>query len=342
MIKDKNILITSTGTWANELIKQLLELEPASITAFSRNEFMNVTRQREWAKDKRVKIVIGDVKDFNTVDKLSRNADIVYHAAALKHVTIAENNPMEAVRTNIEGTANVIEAAAKNMLDKVIFVSTDKAVSANNVYGATKFIAERMIMEANLTHFGTQFINTRAGNVMNSAGSVIPIFIEQAKENGKITITDLSMTRFLMSLKEAVSMLIVASQVGHGGETIVTRMKKASIVDLAHVIYNNYNYRNEWIDKEEFLSQRVNIIGRKPGEKIHEMLVSEHEALDTYCLGNKHYLILPSLLPDIRQHWQNKLIKSDIADYTSADDLMTYDEIENMLESIGVMYQNGR
>lgn len=293
MFKNKIILITgSTGSWGQELTKQLLEKNPGKIIVFSRGELAQVNMQRKF-NDERIKFVIGDVRDADAVDRLfnGNQVDYVYHLAALKHVPVCENQPQEAIKTNIDGTVNVINAAIKNRVKKVIDVSSDKACSPINLYGMTKSVGEKLIIQANTLTKHTDFICIRGGNVLGSNGSVVPLFINQIKKFNKVTLTDGSMTRFFLTLSEAISLLFEATERSVGGETYVMNMPSFYISDLAKVLITHYGNTNTSIEE----------IGIREGEKLHEVLISENEVYRSYILNDDYYVILPELLID-RDH----------------------------------------
>lgn len=214
------ILITGgTGSWGQTLTRMLLEeYNVKEIVVFSRGELQQVLMQRKFKNDK-IKFVIGDVRDYEAVKFATKNVDYIFHMAALKHVPICEDHPQEAIKTNITGTTNIVNAAIENRVKKVIDVSTDKAVEPLNLYGMTKAVGEKLIIQANDLSDYTKFVCIRGGNVMGSNGSVIPFFIEQIKSGGPITITDNRMTRFFLTLEEAIHLLFKASIDSIGGET---------------------------------------------------------------------------------------------------------------------------
>ncbi|MCK4528464.1 polysaccharide biosynthesis protein, partial [candidate division WOR-3 bacterium] len=237
MFKNKSIVITGgTGSWGNELTKQLLEKDPKKIIIFSRGELAQVNMQRKF-NDVRIEYIIGDVRDFYAVDRLffNKQVDYVFHLSALKHVPVCENQPQEAIKTNIDGTTNIINAAIKNDIKRVIDVSSDKAVSPTNLYGMTKAVGEKLIIQANTLTAKTDFICVRGGNVLGSNGSVVPLFIDQIKRFNEITVTDGSMTRFFLTLSEAIKLLFQAVENSVGGETYIMNMPAFFISDLAKV-----------------------------------------------------------------------------------------------------------
>ena len=280
------VLITGgTGSWGQELIRQLLLLEnTVSITVFSRNEYNQVMTQRKF-NNRKLSFVIGDVRDSEAVGKVCEDIDVVFHLAALKHVPICEQQPEEAIKTNILGTLNIIKGALQYGVRKVIDVSTDKSCAPNNLYGMTKAVGEKLILNAN-TRRRTEFVCIRAGNVLGSAGSVVPLFIDQIKKNNRMTVTDKNMTRYFMSLPEAISLVLEAANLKVNGELLVMKMPSCNIYKLAEVMKTVFGQHDT----------DIQIVGARPGEKVHEMLISESEALNAYEYSNHYYIVSESPL----------------------------------------------
>jgi UDP-N-acetylglucosamine 4,6-dehydratase len=272
----------ATGSWGQTLITMLLaKYDVEEIVCFSRGELQQVLMKRKFNSNK-LKFVIGDIRDYNAVKMATRNVDYIFHLAALKHVPVCEENVQETIKTNIEGTTNIVNAAIENRVRKVIDVSSDKAVEPINLYGMTKAVGEKIIVQANdLTDY-TRFVCIRGGNVMGSSGSVIPFFIEQIKAGGPITLTDNQMTRFFLTLEEAIQLLFKASIDSIGGETFVMNMPACYIKDLAHVLMDVYG------------QVEIKETGMRPGEKLDEMLISHHESKLSYCYDDNYFLTLPS------------------------------------------------
>jgi len=286
MFKGKTILITGgTGSWGNELTKQLLDKDPRMIIILSRGELAQVNMQRRFNGNP-VEYIIGDVRDAAAMDRVfSRGIDYVFHLAALKHVPVCENQPQESIKTNINGTVNIINAAIKHKVKRVIDVSSDKAVSPTNLYGMTKAVGEKLIIQANMLTNTTDFICIRGGNVLGSNGSVVPLFIEQIKKNNGITVTDGSMTRFFLTLTEAIGLLFKAAESSVGGETYVMNMPSFKISTLANVLIEHYGNDKTFIKE----------VGIREGEKVDEVLISEHEVKRSYVFNDDYYAILPEL-----------------------------------------------
>jgi FlaA1/EpsC-like NDP-sugar epimerase len=242
MFKNKIILISGgSGSWGHVLTEQLLKQEPKKIIIFSRGELAQVNMERKFMNDK-IEFIIGDVRDTVSVDIVfSRGVDYVFHLAALKHVPICENMPIEAIKTNITGTINLVQAAIKYKVKKFIDVSTDKAVAPSNLYGMTKAVGEKIVLQANNLTNDTHFSCVRGGNVLGSNGSVVPHFINQIKKQNRITITNNDMTRYFLTLNDAIKLLFQATSRCVGGEIFVTKMPAAKILNVAKVIWNYYN-----------------------------------------------------------------------------------------------------
>ena len=323
MFKGKRILITGgTGSWGYELVSQLLDKNPAQIKIFSRNEYCQVLMARKF-NNSILKFVIGDVRDYQALYQATQEIDYIFHLAALKHVPICEEQPDEAIKTNINGVENIIKVSIENKVEKVIDVSTDKAVSPINVYGMTKALGEKLIIQANTISSDTRFVCIRAGNVLGTNGSVLPHFVKQVKISGIITITDPEMTRYFLTLQEAINLLFKASENSLGGEVFVMKMPGLKISTMARVI------KNELGDENTIIKE----IGKRPGEKIHEVLVSKHESSNTYVYDKQYYLILPQLeIDELKYHYNiAQMKKIGIAEYSSNYRVLNYKETREML-----------
>jgi len=278
----KTLLVTgATGSFGTAFVREVLRrYDVGAIRAFSRDEL----KQGELAlaiADSRVRYLIGDVRDLERLRVATRGVDLIVHAAALKQVPACEYNPFEAVQTNVIGTQNVISAAIDNRVRLTVALSTDKAVNPANLYGATKLCAEKIVAQAGAYAAGTpsRFASVRYGNVVGSRGSVIPIFKQQA-HTGRITITDERMTRFWITLQEAVEFVLSCIPLAEGGETFVPKIPSMRILDVANTLAPD--------------AERV-ITGIRPGEKLHEVLLTEDEARHSFDIGDR-YVILPHRL----------------------------------------------
>jgi len=328
---DKTILITGgTGSWGHELTKQLLEQKDIKeIRIYSRGELAQVNMQRKFNNPK-LKFIIGDVRNFDRLNDAMKGVDVVFHLAALKHVPICEENPWESVNTNIIGVENIIRASIANNVELVVDVSTDKACNPLNVYGACKSVGEKLFINANNREGNTRFVCVRAGNVIGSNGSVIPFFVEKAKNGKPLPITDYEMTRYLMTLPEAIKLILKAIKGCYGGEIFVTKMPAALILDVANVIWNFYNKKNDYVVMEKTFPQ----IGIRPGEKLHEMLVSEYES--PYTVEDDNFRIILPMNGSLNSKYEN-FKKMKEKQYTSNDELMNVEEIKKLLIKAGIL-----
>ena len=321
MFNHSRIFISgATGSWGQTLVTQLLQkYDVEEIICFSRGELQQVLMKRKFNNPK-LKFVIGDVRDYEAVKLATRNVDFIFHLAALKHVPVCEENVQETIKTNINGTTNIVNAAIENGVKKVIDVSSDKAVEPINLYGMSKAVGEKIIVQANnLTDF-TKFVCIRGGNVMGSNGSVIPFFIEQIKSGGPLTITDKRMTRFFLTLEEAIELLFKASIDSIGGETFVMNMPACYITDLADVLMEEYGK----VDVKE--------TGIRPGEKLDEMLISHHESSLSYCYDNNYYLTLPLGFNQAPATRYQSHTAFPYLEFSSKTKIMNRSEIKEMLK----------
>ena len=328
MFKNKSILITGgSGSWGNELTRQLLKKKPEKIIIFSRGELAQVEMQRRF-DHKRIEYVIGDVRDSGAVDRLFRRGiDIVFHLAALKHVPVCENQPQEACKTNINGTAHVVNAAVRYGIEKFIDVSTDKAVAPTNLYGFTKAVGEKLAIQANNLTKDTDFVCIRGGNVLGSNGSVVPLFIEQIKSKNRITVTDGSMTRYFLTLPQAIHLLFQAAEESVGGETYVMNMPSFYISDVAKVLIDHYG------DSDTTIRE----IGIREGEKADEELISTHEAKRSYKFNKDYYVILPDINIDRDYSYVKGLDKFIGHSFSSADNIKSIKYLKELLNMGGFL-----
>ena len=285
MFDGKTILITGgTGSLGRALTKKLLDLNAKTIRIYSRNESKQIEMEDD-IKDDRLRFFIGDVRDFPRLCKAVEGADFVFHAAALKHVPKIEYNPFEAIKTNVVGSQNVIEASLSANVEKVVCVGTDKAVSPLNTYGATKLLAEKLFVSANnyldKEKYRTKFFAVRYGNVLGSSGSVVPLFIKQIKSKQKITITNSNMTRFSITMSEALDFILHATKIGEGSEIFIPKLNSYSITDVKTVLEEILGNTGE----EE--------IGIRPGEKLHEVLINTDEMKYVWEIDDMYVLINP-------------------------------------------------
>ncbi len=339
IFQDKTILITGgTGSLGKNLVRKILTGNlgmPRKVIIFSRDEDKQYLMRLEW---KNIKVAtddmlyhnaeeildfrIGDVRDYESVLNSIQDAEIIIHASALKQVPVCEYFPYESVKTNLLGAQNIIRAVMekKNGIETVLAVSSDKACKPINVYGMCKAIQERLVIEANLRCPNTKFICARYGNVVASRGSVIPLFKEQIKNGGPITITMKEMTRFLLTLDTASTIIFDALRLGKAGDIYVPDLPSANILDLAEIM----------IGDRKIDIQFTNI---RPGEKIHEILVSEEEIPRTIKRDN-YYIVRP-VLPEIRGADITESVLTK--ELSSADRTMTKKELKNFLENEGLI-----
>ena len=277
MFKDKNLLITGgTGSFGNAVLRRFLESDLREIRIFSRDEKKQDDMRKRYNNPK-LKFYIGDVRDARSVEQAVRGVDYVFHAAALKQVPSCEFYPMQAVRTNVLGTENVLEAAIQVGVKRVVCLSTDKAVYPINAMGISKAMMEKVMVAAsrNLDGSGTVICGTRYGNVMASRGSVIPLFVDQVLAGKPITVTDPTMTRFMMTLADAVDLVLYAFEHGNNGDIFVQKAPAATVEVLTQAIL-------ELMNKPD---HPVNVIGTRHGEKLYEALLSREEMLGAEDMG---------------------------------------------------------
>jgi len=282
MFEDKKILITGgTGSLGTALTKRLLKTNVETIRIFSRDELKQV-QMESTLNDKRLRFLIGDIRDKERLSRALEDINIVIHAAALKHVPVVEYNPFEAVKTNVQGAQNLIEACLDKKVEFALAVGTDKAVDPFNTYGATKLLMERLFVSANY-YKGSRNIKfscVRYGNVLGSRGSVVPKFIEQIKSGKKLTITDSNMTRFNITMNQALDLILRAIKNGFGGDVFVPKLNAYKVGDMKDIVCELLNYHGE-IEK----------ISIRAGEKFHETLISKHEIRNTYENLDNDYVI---------------------------------------------------
>lgn len=302
IVKGKTVLVTGgTGSFGNTIIDVLIRMDPKKIIIFSRDEdkqYHMKNRLEDHAH--RLKFIIGDVRDLEKLRQTFKRVDIVYHAAAYKHVPGYESYPMEAIKTNIHGAYNVKLAAVENNVEKVVAISTDKAVKPVNVMGMTKALQEKVMLDD--TESNTEFICVRYGNVLSSRGSVVPFFKEMIKQGKEIPITHKDMTRYLLTLEEAIELVFHATKNGKNGQLFVKKMPACRITDLASVMGEVFANNPNYPTKE---------VGIRHGEKIHELLVSEEEMrrskeTESHYIIHKHGALKnPEIITQINEYASN-------------------------------------
>jgi FlaA1/EpsC-like NDP-sugar epimerase len=290
--KHASVLVTGVcGTIGKELLRQIASHEPREVIGIDNNETEIFFLSEEYRESPNVRLYLGDVRDRDKLMRAIDGIEIVVHAAALKHVILCEQSPRDPLQTNIVGTQNVIDAAIDGGAKRVIFTSSDKAVNPTNVMGTSKLMGERLITAANALRRGTGpvFASTRFGNVLGSRGSVMPIFHRQIARGGPVTITDPQMTRFIMTVSEAVRLVMESVYLARGGEVFVTKMPIVRVIDLAHVMIEELAPRFG----HDPSMIKIETIGPKPGEKLHEELMSEEETRRTVEL-ERYFAVIPA------------------------------------------------
>ncbi|MCD4720415.1 MAG: SDR family NAD(P)-dependent oxidoreductase [Desulfobacula sp.] len=333
-LKQKRILITGAcGTIGSELTRQLLEdYNALEVVGIDNNESELFFLEQKYLKHDNTKFALADIRDCEKLIRMMQDIDIVFHTAALKHVVLCERNPFEAIQTNILGVKNIINAASACNVKRVIFTSSDKAVNPTNVMGTSKLMGERIFTAANSNQRDatTIFASTRFGNVLGSRGSVIPIFKEQIKKGGPVTLTDPEMTRFIMSIKDAVQLVIDSAKIALGGFVFITKMPVIRIKDLAEVMIEDlapvFGHNPKDID--------MKIIGTKPGEKLYEELMSQEETRRALELKN-YFAVKPAFesLYNKADYTYNDIVSDMVSNpYNSANESkLTKEELRNFL-----------
>jgi FlaA1/EpsC-like NDP-sugar epimerase len=330
--KDKKILLTgAAGTVGSEIIRQLHSFAPAELRLMDNNE-TDMFFLMEIYGNENVFCFLGDIRDRDKLEKLSKDVDIIIHSAAFKHVYLSEYNPFDVVQTNIIGVENIIRAATACNVKHLLFTSSDKAVNPTNVMGTSKLMGERLITAANAVRkdSNTIFSSTRFGNVLGSRGSVVPLFMKQIRNGGPVTITNNKMTRFVMTIEEAARLVLQSVLIARGGEVFVTKMPVVRIPDLAEVMIKllapRYGYMASDIKTEE--------IGAKPGEKLFEELMTDQEVYRSLELKDM-FVVTPafkSLFQSIKYEYPDTVSSQIETSYISENETpFNKDEIENYL-----------
>ena len=335
MFEGKKILITGgTGSLGIALTRRLLESHVNTVRIFSRNESKQIDMESKF-DDGRIRYLLGDIRDYKRLVRAVEDIDIVFHAAALKHVPKIEYNPFEAIKTNVIGSQNLIDACLEANVKKVICIGTDKSVSPLNTYGATKLLMEKLFVTANNyldpKKHATKFIAVRYGNVLGSSGSVVPKFIEQIKNKKKITITDNQMTRFSITMDEALDFILKAAEYGQGSEIFVPKIRAYTIFDIRKALTEILGDYGE------------EIVGIRPGEKMHETLINNEEIRysweykDLYIITNPLY---PMFHPTVINDTYQGIKKLDKFEKYSSDlvEKIPKDELKQILKEAGLLF----
>ena len=331
VFEGKKILITGgTGSLGNALTSRLLNYDVDTIRIFSRNENKQITMESKF-NDDRLRFLLGDVRDYPRLVRAMEDIDIVFHAAALKHVPVIEYNPFEAIKTNVIGSQNVIDACLKENVEKAVAIGTDKAVSPLNTYGATKLLMEKLFVTASnylkKERHQTKFFALRYGNVLGSSGSVIPKFIKQIKNKEKITITDPNMTRFSISMDEALDFILNATEIAKGSEIFIPKLRAYTIKDIKDVLF-------ELLQKTDEEN-----IGIREGEKLNEILINSDEIRYTWEYENMYMLLNPSVQKHISlDEFPNKNKVTNMDDYNSGSvEKIPKDEMKKIIINSGLL-----
>jgi UDP-N-acetylglucosamine 4,6-dehydratase len=329
---NKVVLVTGgTGSFGKMMLNVMLrEYHPAKLIVFSRDELKQHDMRMAGFDDPCLRYFIGDVRDEQRLRRAFHGVDIVIHAAALKQVPACEYNPMEAIKTNILGSSNVIDAALDTGVTHVLALSTDKAVNPVNLYGATKLCGEKLFVQSNAYAGGmtTRFSCVRYGNVVGSRGSVIPVFLKQ-RQNGKVTITDARMTRFWITLEQGVRFVIRCIEQMHGGEVFVPKIPSMSIMDLAKAVAPNTD---------------IDIVGIRPGEKLHEVLIAEDEARSTIEMEDM-FVVQPAEMIWFGREWekQGKSLPDGFRYASNTNSQwLTVEQIQKIIAPIEASYLQGK
>ena len=334
MFEGKKILITGgTGSLGQALTKRLLTMGVETIRIFSRNEHKQIEMEAKF-QDERLRFFIGDVRDYQRLEMALEDIDIVFHAAALKHVPKIEYNPFESIKTNVIGTQNVIDACLKRNVEKAVCIGTDKAVSPLNTYGSTKLLMEKLFVAANnylnREKHRTIFLAVRYGNVLGSSGSVIPKFIEQIKANKQVTITDPKMTRFSITMNEALDLILNAITSAKGSEIFVPKLRAYNIVDVKNALTELISDTGE------------KNTGIRTGEKLHETLINEDEIRYTWEFENMYMIASPlyTLFNDknIKESYQGIKKIEDVQKYSSDNvEKISVKDLKTIIENAGLL-----
>ena len=318
--RGKRILVTGgTGSIGSEIVRQLLAAEPEVVRIFSRDETRQYFFAEEMGRPPNARFLIGDVRDRYRLRRALDNIEVVFHAAAMKHVPACEYNPFEAVQTNVLGTQNVIQASIEKGVKRLIVISTDKAVNPVNTMGATKLLAERITRACHQSSANIVVACVRFGNVMGSRGSVVPLMTRQIRRASKVTLTDRRMTRFMMSIEDAVRLVLAAGQRAQGGQTFILKMPVVKIEDMVNSIVKHVA-AGLGIDAA---GVGVEVIGIRPGEKLHEELLMAEEIPLTEDLGDMFVIHPDSAGPEIRNRCKpidRRLYDSSCAEPLSAEE----------------------
>ena len=336
IFKNKTVLITGgTGFIGKTLLKYILDKNPHAVRVFSRDEVKHHLLQEEFAEfcrgnDRKLRCLVGDVRDYERLKKATQGCDIVIHAAAMKRIDMIEYNVAESIKTNVIGTLNVINSCLENNVEKVLYVSSDKACSPINTYGACKFISERIFIESNFSKGAakTVFSIVRYGNVLESTGSLIPTIINKIKNNSDLFLTDPRMTRFFITKEQAIDLIFNALDSGVGGEIFVPKINSFKVVDVLELLKENYGSQ-----------RKIRVVGIRPGEKIHELMINKDESRRTFEFGNT--FVIASEIEKWHRRITYDYLKNKKSfpfdEYNSKDFVIPKDELRKKLKVCGII-----
>lgn len=333
LFEHKNIVIFGgTGYLGRAITTEVLKYNPAKIIVYSRDEVKHFHCSTHF-KSNKIHYVIGDIRDEKHVSRITKNADVVFHVAALKRMDALETNVEEAIKTDIIGSLNVFHACVKNNVPKVLFISTDKACLPINTYGACKFVSEKIFTNYDQSKIKTKFMVTRFGNILESTGSVIPIFDKKIQNGEEITLTDEKMTRFIIAGKDAAELIFDALRYGVGGEIFTKELPALKVTDLIEILKEKHQADNP-----------IKIIGLRPGEKMHEVLVNESE-MDRAYRYKELYIVRPSIdqlsiqmeeLPEYMTRGK-KIAVEDKMEYSSDKAVVTRDALKDLFRALSLL-----
>jgi len=335
VFEKKVILITGgTGFLGRSLITEILKHNPRSIRIFSRDEVKHHHVQELFQDNPKLRSFVGDVRDYDRMEKAMRGVDIVIHAAALKRLDLIEYNVEECIKTNIQGSLNCVRAALANKVEKALFVSTDKACSPVNTYGASKFVGERIFVESNYSkgNLPTIFSAVRYGNVLQSTGSVIPFFVDRIRNEKTIPLTDERMTRFIIDNSKAVELIYKALRYSLGGEVFVPKLTSFKITDLIAVLKDVFKADN-----------KTEVIGIRPGEKLHEIMVNDsesprtHEFEDMFVIQSQIQEYNEDVLKKAAYLKKGKPLAKDFVEFSSRNHVIQKPEVKDLLVELGII-----
>ena len=322
MKNQKILIIGATGTWGLALLSGLLKTDVAQIKVLARNEH-NLVCLCQRFPDKRVLPILGDVRDRKRLMQACQDVDLVYHLAALKHVPICEEMPLEAILTNVVGTQNVIDCANANNVETVVYASTDKAVLPHCTYGCTKQLGEKLILSANAQAKVTKFIVFRSGNLLGSSGSVVPLFRQQIESTGHVCLTDARMSRFFIPVSQAAELLMESAARGAGGEVFLPRMNALSIRDIAKYL----------LEKNGLDESGIQVTGIRPGEALSETMATAEECESLYQVSDGLYAIISE---DKCARNVTEYVKAENYQAHSAGAILPYPQAHAFLRAVNI------